>query len=176
LTKAVAAPTSVTITGTFHGKANTTYELDFYENPNLVYYRDEGMSYLGAAGVTTNAQGNANFVVKLLKSVKVGDTITAQLGGSEGYSQFSLPVVSVAAPKPKPKYKHSAHAGAMDVLDPVGVGKPFHNRNPWKTSGAGRLYLQSLVMQIPAKQGAVKQDSTPLQILHVHSKVFDKSK
>jgi hypothetical protein len=169
LTKAIAGPTSVTITGNFHGKPNTTYELDFYENPDLVYYRDEGMSYLGAVGVTTNAQGNANFVVQLLKSVKVGDTITAQLGGSEGYSQFSLPVVSVAAPKPKPK--PTPHARAMDVLDNVGVGKPFHNRNPWKTSGVGLSSLQSRLTQIP-----VKRHSTPVQTLHVHSKVLDKSK
>src|SRR5262249_20327236 len=94
------------------GKANTTYELDFYDNPNLVYYRDEGMNYLGAIGVTTDAKGNATFVTTLLKSVQPGHTITAQLEGTEGSSEFSNYVTFV---------KNKPHGPPHYARGPVGA-------------------------------------------------------
>jgi hypothetical protein len=102
LTSAVGGPSNVTITGSFHGKPNTTYELEFYDNPNLDYYRNEGMTSLGAISVTTDAQGNATFVANLPKSVQAGHTITAQLDGTEGSSELSNYVTFVKNQQPAP--------------------------------------------------------------------------
>jgi hypothetical protein len=175
LTSAVGGPSNVTITGSFHGKANTTYELDFYDNPNLVYYRDEGMTYLGAIAVTTDAQGNATFVANLPKSVQAGHTITAQLEGTEGSSQFSNYVTFVKNQQPVPPPHGQKSVGA-----PVGVsqsigglltqGSVQHAVNAsfqtLRASGAGVSSLTSQLTPFSLDRGAVKQDVTPLQTRH----------
>jgi parallel beta-helix repeat protein len=160
LTSAVGGSTTVTITGHFHGKANTTYEIDFYRNPDKVYYRDEGMYYLGAIGVTTNAQGNATFVTKLSKTVNPGETVTAQLGGSEGYSEFSLPVsfVKMFAPPGGPAPALNAGQQPTDAYFKT-----------LQSSGAGTSYLT-------LDGGALKQAVAALNTLgfkHSSSKALD---
>jgi hypothetical protein len=155
LTSAVGGPSNVTITGSFHGKANTTYELDFYDNPNLVYYRDEGMTYLGAIAVTTDAQGNATFVANLPKSVQAGHTITAQLEGTEGSSQFSNYVTFV---KNKPHGPPPHAKGSVGA--PVGVGLTDAVFQASQVHRDGVSAPASHLMQFTPGQVETNQDAT----------------
>jgi hypothetical protein len=100
LSSAVYGATATTITGTFHGKPNSGYEIRFYANDNLPHRADQGVKYLGAIGVTTDANGNATFTATFLGAQPL-KTITATAGGfPEGTSQFSAPVLAVPAPQP----------------------------------------------------------------------------
>src|SRR5262249_704358 len=146
----------IRITGRFHGKANTTYELDFYDNPNLVYYRDEGMTYLGAIAVTTDAQGNATFVANLPKSVQSGHTITAQLEGTEGSSQFSNYVTFVKNQQPAPPPQPRGPVGA-----PVGVGLPDGGG---LVLGPGQRLTDAVFQTLQAQRDGVSSLTSPLTL------------
>jgi Right handed beta helix region len=98
LTGASHTVAGTTVSGQFHGKANSYYEIDFYGNPDLDYYRDQGMTVLGSIVVKTDVKGNATFVAKLA-ATKAGDTVTAQAQGEEGSSALSL-AVKVTGGKP----------------------------------------------------------------------------
>ena len=101
LTAATNSATNVVIVGTLSSRASTTYQLDFFSNPlpDASGY-GEGQTYLGSAGVTTGADGNAGFTVTLPVPVvgrHLSATATDPQGNTSEFSQ-TLPTVSLIPP------------------------------------------------------------------------------
>lgn len=95
---------TTTIFGRFHSKPNTTYTLDFYASaaadPSGF---GEGQRYLGAATVTTDANGDVHyFTLTVPGSSAAGEVISATATDPEGNtSEFSgnrKPTASAAGP------------------------------------------------------------------------------
>ncbi|HKS35570.1 MAG TPA: DUF6531 domain-containing protein, partial [Verrucomicrobiae bacterium] len=90
ITNALGTASLTTIQGTLQSRPNAIYELDFFSN----VARDssgfgEGEKYLGSAGVTTDASGNATFNVTLpatLLGREVSATATDANGNSSEFS------------------------------------------------------------------------------------------
>jgi titin len=83
---------TTTIFGRFHSKPNTPYTLDFYANaaadPSGF---GEGQRYLGAASVTTNANGDVHYFTVVVPGASVaGEVISATATDPDGNtSEFS---------------------------------------------------------------------------------------
>lgn len=91
LTSVTTVPAGTQIQGRLHSTPNTTFLLDFYSNPSAnpsTYY--EGETYLGAASVTTDGDGNVSFDVTLTTTVPAGRIFTATATDPDGNtSEFS---------------------------------------------------------------------------------------
>jgi hypothetical protein len=79
------------VRGELHSAPNTTFTLDFYAsataNPSGF---GEGQRYLGSVVVTTDANGNAKFVVELSAATANGEVVTATATDPGGNtSEFS---------------------------------------------------------------------------------------
>jgi len=90
ITNVLGTSSDTAIQGTLHSRSNATYELDFFSN----VARDssgfgEGEKYLGSAGVTTDASGNATFNVTLPATL-LGREVSATATDADGNSsEFS---------------------------------------------------------------------------------------
>ena len=87
-----------TFTGALDSLANHTFRLEFFSNPACDPTGfGEGQDFLGAANVTTNAQGNAAFSIHLVPSPPGGvfitatatDTTAAPIAPANNTSEFS---------------------------------------------------------------------------------------
>jgi hypothetical protein len=97
ISQANSAGDVLTISGSFNSASNATFTLDFYASavgdPSGF---GEGQIYLGAATVTTDANGNANFQVSVPAATD-GDAITATATSAGGdTSEFSSWVTAEA--------------------------------------------------------------------------------
>jgi titin len=79
------------VTGKIHSAPNATITLDFYASAAAASSGfTEGQRYLGTAVVTTDANGNAQFVVELSAATTAGELVTATATDSAGdTSEFS---------------------------------------------------------------------------------------
>ena len=82
------------ITGTYIGAANTTVRIDFYANAQLdPSGYGGGERHLDSVSVTTDAQGNASFVVSTTATLLPGEQVTMTATGPDGStSEFSAGV------------------------------------------------------------------------------------
>ncbi len=101
LTSATSVNGQTTITGTIFGSPSksTTLSLDFFASPYSTSATSiQGQTYIGAANVTTDANGNANFTVTISATVPAGQIVTATSSlGLSTTSQFSNAVTVPAA-------------------------------------------------------------------------------
>lgn len=91
LSSATSGAGTITIAGTLNSTPNTSFILDFYANhaAHASGY-GEGKTYLGAATVTTDMNGDVAFNVTLPRLVPAGRVITATATDSAGNtSEFS---------------------------------------------------------------------------------------
>lgn len=95
ITRVTTSSTGTTIRGRLVSRPNASYLLLFFSNP--VKSR-EGRTFVASKTVTTDASGQAAFVVKPAKKVKIGHSVvaTATDTSTEDTSEFSAP--RVAAP------------------------------------------------------------------------------
>jgi hypothetical protein len=75
LTGVVTSGGSSTITGTFTGAANTTYEVDFYASSTGA--AGQGQIYIGSETVTTDANGDATITFQTSSPLPSGEFVTA---------------------------------------------------------------------------------------------------
>jgi uncharacterized repeat protein (TIGR01451 family) len=93
---------SIIIAGTYAGAANATYTLDFYKSQ----IADSAQTWIGSAGVTTDADGNATFRAELQPDVPEGWYIAATATDASGStSEFDGAVVVPPVP-PVPPAAH----------------------------------------------------------------------
>jgi hypothetical protein len=85
---------STLISGSFNSAAGVTCTLDFYSAPAAdPLGAAQGRSYLGSASVTTDAAGNAVFVVSLSVPTLPGQVVTATAtSAASATSEFSSPL------------------------------------------------------------------------------------
>jgi titin len=102
------------VKGKLHSIPNTTFVLDFYAsataNPSSF---GEGQRYLGAAVVTTDAEGNFQFRVELSASTSMGEVVSATATDPAGNtSEFSavISVVDIAGRLPQPSQSGAAQS------------------------------------------------------------------
>src|SRR5262249_49729660 len=136
LTSATVTGGQTTITGTLISKANTTFTINFWDNPPSD--PAEGHVFLGSIAVTTNAYGNAPFTAQFNTALAVGDSVTATATGGNGTSAFSPPV-TVTAPPPDVTSLVSIQRGQLRH-----VGALYRQTITLHNSGApvqGPLYL-----------------------------------
>lgn len=100
LTNAIAAYDSTQVQGFLSSQANTTFWLEFFSSDNWdAAGIAEGRNYLGAASLTTGADGNAAFSVTLPAAAPAGDLVTATATDPSGNtSAFSVAAPIAAAP------------------------------------------------------------------------------
>jgi hypothetical protein len=92
ITYALSNGTNTTVSGTLSSTPNTTFTLEFFDNTtqNASGF-GEGQTFLGNTTVTTDASGNASFVVSTLNNAAPGDflsaTATDPFGNTSEFSQ-----------------------------------------------------------------------------------------
>ncbi|MEQ1661568.1 MAG: cadherin-like domain-containing protein [Thiobacillus sp.] len=106
LYNAAVSGTTITITGEINSTANTTFRIEFFNNPSGSEDASgygEGRVYLGSATVTTNASGVGAINVTLTgvsvnPNDRVSSTATVDLGGGNygSTSEFSQNVIASA--------------------------------------------------------------------------------
>lgn len=101
LTGASSSGTSTQIAGTLNSNAGSNLRLEFFASPTAdPSGHGEGQIFLGTTSVTTDANGNASFVITLPVGVLVGQFITATaIDDSNNTSEFSA-ATAVIAPIP----------------------------------------------------------------------------
>jgi titin len=138
LTSAVFNGYNTTITGTLSGRPNTTYTLEFFDNPvpNPSGY-GEGTQYIGSKAVTTDATGHATFSAAFVLYFPPGDSISATATSPvDGTSGFSLCIVlnGTDAPGAVGSFRLPVSAPGQnrpDGLVGTSAGKtPFQPREP----------------------------------------------
>ncbi|GAB5536217.1 MAG: hypothetical protein Rubg2KO_24660 [Rubricoccaceae bacterium] len=78
------------VQGTYSGKPDETFRLEFFASPQCHPSRfGEGERFLGHLDVTTDGQGEATFASSLTADVPGGWVVTATATGTEGTSEFS---------------------------------------------------------------------------------------
>jgi hypothetical protein len=151
LTLPVFAGGPTTITGTLQSTPNTTFELNFWDNPPS--NPAEGKVFLGSIAVTTDPGGKASFTAQFNAALSIRDTVTATAAGPSGTSQFSAPLTVVGLiksiwwpPGPQP----TVPVQDVTALLSVQRGKLRHNGSRYRqtitlhNAGAplqGLLYL-----------------------------------
>ena len=118
ITSATLVGTSTAIAGTLNSTSNTIFRLEFFSsqvsNPSGF---GEGQNFIGAASVTTDGSGNANFDQTFPVTVFPGQIVTAnatnptgntsefsrsiQLGGIAGGTPADLSVITSITPAPE---------------------------------------------------------------------------
>jgi hypothetical protein len=92
LTSALSSSTGTTITGTLAGYANSSFHIEFFSNPTGA--SGQGQIYLGAAQITTDAQGN--FTATLATALTPGTNLAATATDAGGNtSEFSANNITV---------------------------------------------------------------------------------
>src|SRR5262249_53193840 len=98
LTAAVANPGSTTVQGTLNSTPNATFTLDFYSSavadPSGF---GEGTTFLGSTVVTTNANGDASFLLSL-PAVPAGQVVTPTAPNAGGSTSEFSAALAAAAP------------------------------------------------------------------------------
>ncbi len=84
LTKVTVANGQTTITGTVAGSPskNTALDIEFFSSPS----GNQGLTFLGRATPTTDANGNVSFTATLPTAVPAGQVITATAGATSVFS------------------------------------------------------------------------------------------
>jgi parallel beta-helix repeat protein len=92
LTNVINGAGSTTIQGTLNSAPNSTFRIEFFANSAVkANGYSEGEHYLGFATVTTDANGDASFIVTLATSSTADQFITSTATDSDGNtSEFSL--------------------------------------------------------------------------------------
>jgi hypothetical protein len=93
---------STYVVGTLNSAANSTYTLQFFDNPTAdPSGHGQGKTLIGTTTVTTDSSGNATFQVSFPTAVNTGDAISATATDSSGdTSEFSADVTSIALTSP----------------------------------------------------------------------------
>ena len=88
------------VVGTLNAMPNTTYVLDFYDNPTAdPSGYGQGQYYLGATTVTTDVNGNVSFDVTFNVANNPGDAIAATATNPDGStSEFSAVAYAGTSP------------------------------------------------------------------------------
>jgi hypothetical protein len=116
LASAVVAGSQTTVTGTLLSTHNTTFELNFWDNPPSD--PAEGKVFLGSISVTTDPGGNAHFTAQFNTALAAGDTVTATAAAGSGTSQFSAPV-TVTLPPATPQPPGRLVPGLIQDVTPL---------------------------------------------------------
>ncbi len=92
-TLAAAIQGSTIVTGSLNARPSTVHQLDFYSNNSSESGLRQGRVFIGSAQVTTNAGGDADFIVTLPVTTAAGDFITVTATDANGNtSEFSADV------------------------------------------------------------------------------------
>jgi parallel beta-helix repeat protein len=100
LTSAVNGGNATAVSGTLQNTASHSFRLQFYANlaTNISGY-GEGLTWLGATNLTTDASGNASFTANLAAAVAPGQFIAATVTDStNNTSEFSADVIVQSPP------------------------------------------------------------------------------
>ncbi|MFM2429355.1 MAG: hypothetical protein RLZZ511_568 [Cyanobacteriota bacterium] len=94
-----------TVSGTFNGLADSTYELELFRSTSTTAVTDEGETFLSRLTVTTDATGNATFNTTLegITSGLIFATATDATGNTSEFSNgltIGIPTVSITAIAP----------------------------------------------------------------------------
>jgi len=91
ITSAKTARTATTIKGTLNSTPGEYFVVQFFANPSGT---DEGKTFIGQTGVSTNSSGDASFTFKPKSKVPVGQNITATATEfvESNTSEFSAPM------------------------------------------------------------------------------------
>lgn len=96
---AYTSPTTLFITGTLSGTANTTYRIEFFNNPSS--NNVQGQVFLGATSVTTDANGTAAITAHLNVPAGLGTTaFTASATDASGNTSLFSNAVTATSPPP----------------------------------------------------------------------------
>jgi uncharacterized repeat protein (TIGR01451 family) len=106
---------SVIINGTYAGTANAAYALDFYKSQTP----DGAQTWIGSAGVTTDASGTATFRAELMPDVPEGWFITATATDANGSTSEFGDALAVP-PVPPPAHDLSISEGVSRSRITVG--------------------------------------------------------
>jgi hypothetical protein len=142
LTSPVFAGGPTIITGTLQSTPNTTFELNFWDNPPSD--PTEGKVFLGSISVTTDPGGKASFTAQFNAALSIGDTVTATAAGASGTSQFSSPVAVVGLIKPIPLQPPPPAPGPQPAPGPVQDVTPLLSIQRGKLRHKGSRYRQTI--------------------------------
>lgn len=117
LASAVSTGQDVTVQGTLQSRANSVFDLDFYDNRECsASGYGEGENFLGSVEVTTDANGEASFNVTFPASAAAGRFITATANDARGNtSQFSQ-CLQVSAAALSTKLMVTRHATSDSLI------------------------------------------------------------
>jgi parallel beta-helix repeat protein len=133
-TSATVAANTTTVTGTLASQPNTTYTLEFFANTE----RDpsghgQGRTFLGSTAVTTDGQGNAQFMASVATAVPVGQFISATATDSKGNTtEFSTDATVAQQVNQIPNAMNDQYATAENTPLNVaaGTGVLTNDRDP----------------------------------------------
>lgn len=135
------------VSGSLESTPSTMFRVEFFANGSCdPAGNGEGHRFVGAATVTANAQGIANFVTPMEQPVSMGEFLTSTAtvvkpgGGYGDTSEFSacLAVEQGTGPTPTPTtlaecpapYPDFNESGSVDAADLLILIKGLHDQNP----------------------------------------------
>jgi hypothetical protein len=101
LDSATRSDTNLVLRGSLAATANSVFRLEFFSDTDIDWLtgNGEGETYLGAATITTDTNGNALLNLSLPRAVTVGQYVTVTATDTNGStSAFSLPAQVVSGP------------------------------------------------------------------------------
>jgi titin len=139
LTLAVSGGSATAVSGTLNNTASHSFLLQFYANlvTNISGY-GEGMAWLGATNITTDASGKASFTANLAAAVAPGRFIAATVTDStNNTSEFSADVMVQSPP-------------ALNVIwTNNGGSQPMAGGLSWSSVPAGFSLVQATNLTTP---------------------------
>lgn len=165
ITSAAAAYGSTTVQGQLNSQAATEFRIEFFTSPQWDLERSpEGQLYLGAANVTTDSLGAANFTAAIPIATPTNRVVTATATDPAGNtSEFSSAALPTYGPQ-TPKLAIVAGAGTLTIAWPSAAAaagfrvQATASLSPasWQTVSAGindNGIVQSLTLAIPLSPG-----------------------
>jgi len=149
LTSAVSGGSATAVGGTLNNTANHSFLLQFYANlvTNISGY-GEGLIWLGATNVTTDAGGNASFTANLAAAVTPGQFIAATVTDStNNTSEFSADVMVQSPP-------------SLNLSWISGGGQPAIGKLFWPTNPPRFVLVQTTNLNPPTVWTPAKNQVT----------------
>jgi hypothetical protein len=132
---------STVVIGTLNSAANSTYTVQFFDNPTAdPSGYGEGKTLIGTTTVTTDGSGNASFSANFTTVVTAGDAISATATDASGdTSEFALDVAAVALSSPLQAVDDSFNTNLNSTLT---VAAPGVQANDFSVSGGSFTSVQ----------------------------------
>ncbi len=134
LSHALTFQGSTIIIGTLNSAADSTYTIQFFDNPTAdPSGYGQGQTLIGTTTVTTDASGNASFQASFSATVNAGDAISATATDSSGdTSEFAQDVTAVALTSPLVAVNDSYNT---DINTTLNVAAPGVQANDFSVYG-----------------------------------------